>query len=89
MVENNLPPLRLAWPMIGHHYIHHLDVSCFSQGLIVDADPDKYWIDIGAQINISFKHWYNLESTLSAGIAKAWSHHSSNWEWFVSYKILR
>jgi hypothetical protein len=89
MLENNLPPLRLAWPVMGHHYLSHIDASCFSQGLLVDSPTRRYWINIGAQINIIFKHWYNLESTLSAGIAKAWSNPSTNWEWFVSYKILK
>ena len=47
------------------------------------------WIDLGAQLNLIFKHWFNLESTLSAGVANAWYEGGSSWEWFVSYKLLR
>ena len=45
--------------------------------------------DLGAQVNFVFEHWFNLESTFSAGIAKAWygSGHSS--EWFMSFKLLK
>ena len=89
MIENNLPPLRLAWPLLGNHYISHIDASWYTQGLFTDSEQDKNWVDLGTQINIVIKHWYNLESTFSAGIAKAWSVSGSNWEWFVSYKVLR
>ncbi len=89
LIENNLPPLRLAWPLLGFHYISYIDASWYSQGLMVDSQQEKYWLDLGGQINIVLKHWHNLESTFSAGIAKAWSANGSNWEWFVSYKILR
>jgi len=90
LIEHNLHPLRLAWPLIGHHYINYIDASWYSQGLLIDSENNQTgWIDLGTQINIVFKHWYNLESTFSAGIAKAWNLDSSNWEWFVSYRILR
>ena len=78
------------WPLICHHYINYIDASWYSQGLLIDSENNQTgWIDLGTQINIVFKHWYNLESTFSTGIAKAWNLDGSNWEWFVSYRILR
>ena len=53
------------------------------------SEMGDYWIDLGAQMDIKLKHWYNLESTISAGIAKAWSDKMNNWEWFLSIKILK
>jgi hypothetical protein len=36
-----------------------------------------------------FEHWSNLESTVSAGIARAWLPGRDSWGWFVSVKLLR
>jgi hypothetical protein len=36
-----------------------------------------------------FEHWYNLESTISAGIAKAWWKGGYDTEWFISWKLLK
>ena len=89
LFEDNLPPLRFANASIGQHYLSHLDFSVYSQALYTESPLGKKWIDLGAQLNLIFKHWFNLESTLSAGIANAWYEEGRSWEWFVSYKLLR
>ena len=89
LFEDNLPPLRFANASIGQHYLSHLDFSVYSQALYTKSPLGKKWIDLGAQLNLIFKHWFNLESTLSAGIANAWYEEGRSWEWFVSYKLLR
>lgn len=89
MLENNLPPLRFSNLAIGQHLINHLDVSVYSQAMLIRSPIAERWIDVGAQMNLVFKHWFNLESTFSAGIAKAWSENSSDWEWFASIKLLK
>jgi hypothetical protein len=89
MFSNVFPPLRFNLPEIFEHSIKNINFSVFSQGLITNLPETKKWIDAGAQLNIMFSHWYNLESTLSAGIAKAWWKGGNDWEWFVSYKLLR
>ncbi|GAB4297415.1 MAG: hypothetical protein Kow0098_21570 [Ignavibacteriaceae bacterium] len=88
-LENNFPPLRFANASIGQHFLNHIDLSVFSQALLVKSDQPERWIDIGAQINFIFKHWFNLESTFSAGIAKAWSESSEDYALFLSYKLLK
>jgi hypothetical protein len=89
MIENNLPPLRFSNLSIGRHYLNHIDLSVYSQGLIVKSDQGKFWGDVGGQINFVFNHWDNLESTFSAGIAKAWFENGNDWEWFLSFKLLK
>ena len=89
MIENNLPPLRFSNASIGRHYLYHVDLSFYSQGLIVNSEAGKYWGNAGGQINFVFKHWDNLESTFSAGIAKAWFEKGNDWEWFLSFKLLK
>lgn len=89
MLENNFPPLRFSNLSIGRHYLNHIDFSIYSQGLVVKSDQGSYWGDIGGQINFIFRHWDNLESTFSAGIAKAWFEHGHDWEWFLSFKLLK
>ncbi len=89
MVENNFPPIRFSNFSIGRHYLNHIDFSIYSQGIIVKSDQGNYWGDLGGQINFIFKHWDNLETTFSAGIAKAWYKYGNNWEWFLSLKLLK
>ena len=89
MIEQTFPPLRFANIGIGQHRLHHIDVSVYSQALWIDSIESKKWIDLGGQINFSFKHWFNLESTFSAGIARAWWENGNNTEWFVSFKLLK
>ena len=89
MLEDNLPPLRFGNASIGDHYLSHIDFAVYSQALFAKSHLGKEWIDIGTQINFIFKHWFNLESTLSAGIANAWFDDGNSWEWFVSFKLLR
>ncbi len=87
--ENNLPPIRFGSLGVGAHFINHLDFAFYTQGIYANSAPGNYWIDIGAQINLVLKHWFNLESTISGGIAQAWSKDNNSWEWFVSLKLLK
>lgn len=89
MFSNIFPPLRFKSPEILGQYIKNINLSVFSQGLVTDLPKANKWIDAGAQLNIIFNHWYNLESTLSGGVAKAWWKGGNDWEWFISYKLLR
>lgn len=89
MIENNFPPIRFSNLSIGQQYLSHIDFSIYSQALLVRSSQPKRWIDIGAQLNVVFKHWFNLESTLSFGFAKAWNETGNNTEWFISYKLLK
>ncbi len=92
MIENNFPPIRFGNLHLGSQIVNHLDASIYSQALVVNSIDDKTYdayLTLGSQINIVFKHWFNLESTLSAGIAKAWYGSEKSWEWFLSYKLLR
>ncbi len=89
MVEDELPPLRFSDAAIGQHYLSHISLSIFSQSLLLPSSQPKEWIDLGTQINFVFRHWFNLESTFSAGIAEAWHSKGNSWEWFLSYKLLR
>lgn len=89
MFSNVFPPLRFVSPEIFGHYIKNINFSVFSQALITDLPDTKKWVNIGGQLNVMFSHWYNLESTLSGGIAKAWWKGGNDWEWFISYKLLR
>ena len=90
MIEQTLPPLRFGNLGIGQHRLHHIDISVYSQALWIDSAESEKWIDIGGQINFSFKHWFKLESTFSAGFARAWwENGGNNSEWFVSFKLLK
>jgi len=89
MVENNLPPLRFGNASIGQHFLNHIDLAIYSQAMYTKSPLGEKWIDAGAQLNLIFKHWFNLESTLSGGVAKAWFEGGEDWEWFVSFKLLR
>ena len=89
MLENNLPPLRFADAVIGQHFLNHIDASIYTQALVVKSPQSSYWVDLGGQINFVIKHWYNLESTFSAGIAKAWWDGGHSWEGFLSIKLLK
>jgi hypothetical protein len=89
MIENNFPPIRFSNLSLWSHFLNHIDFSLYSQGLLLKSDQENRWVDAGGQINFIFKHWYNLESTFSAGIAKAWSQEGNSWEWFLSLKLLK
>jgi len=90
MLENNLPPIRLGSLGIFQNYLNYIDFSIYSSSLFVEKNNKiKIWGNVGAQINFVFKHWFNLESTFSAGIAKAWYENGHSWEWFLSYKLLK
>jgi len=88
-LENKLPPLRFGDAYLGHHSLTHIDATLFSQGLAIDRNWRGIWLDAGTQINLHLKHWFNLESTISFGVAKAWNRYQSSWEWFVSFKPFR
>jgi hypothetical protein len=87
--ENLFPPLRFGNLELGNHYLHYLDFSVYSYSLFINAEKNSFWIDFGAQLNLVFRHWFNLESTFSAGIAKAFSENGNGWDWFVSLKLLK
>ncbi|MBT8380547.1 MAG: hypothetical protein KJN64_15170, partial [Ignavibacteria bacterium] len=89
LLENSFPPMRLSGWSLGHQFINHIDFSVYSQSMYAPSEMGNYWIDIGAQMDVKLKHWYNLESTITAGIAKAWSNKLNDWEWFLSIKILK
>lgn len=89
MISNNLPPIRFPNIEVLSQSLKNINISIYTQGLLANAELSKKWIDVGAQINLMFNHWSNLESTFSAGIAKAWWNKGNNWEWFLSYKLLK
>ncbi len=89
MVANNLPPIRIPDIELLSQSLKNINISIFSQGLLTNSEQGKKWVDLGAQVNIMFNHWANLESTFSAGIAKAWWDNGNDWEWFLSYKLLK
>ncbi len=89
MIANNLPPIRIPNIEAFSQSLKNINISFYTQGLIANAELSKRWVDVGAQINFMFNHWSNLESTFSAGIAKAWWDNGNNWEWFLSYKLLK
>ncbi len=89
LLENELPALRFSNASIGQHYLSHISMSIFTQALTVKTDQQPNYVDLGSQINFVMRHWFNLESTLSAGIAKAWYKGGNSWETFISYKLLR
>ena len=89
MLENTFPPVRVSdWELFSQ-YINHLDFALYTQSMVTESVIGNYWINIGAQVDIKFKHWYNLETTFSAGVAKAWSEKITDWEWFLSLKLLK
>jgi len=69
--------------------LKNINFSIFSQGLLVNNQMADKFIDAGAQINLMLEHWFNLESTISAGFAKAWWKNGNDTEWFVSWKLLK
>ena len=90
MLENAFPPIRTSGWLLLDQFVNHFDFAIYSQGLVTQSEIGNYLIDVGAQMDVKFKHWYNLESTFSAGIAKAWSWSGFNdWEWFLSIKLLK
>jgi hypothetical protein len=91
LLENDFPPIRVSDWILFDQFVNHFDFSIYSQGLITESYLGNYLVDIGAQMDIKLKHWYNLESTFSAGIAKAWvlPNGMTDWEWFLSIKLLK
>lgn len=89
IVGNSFPPIRIPNIAIGSLELKNINFSIFSQGLLVNNQIADKFIDAGAQINIMFEHWFNLESTVSAGFAKAWWKNGNDTEWFISWKLLK
>ena len=56
---------------------------------MVGSRSFQAWGNLGAQVNVAFRLWSNLDSTLSLGMARAWDGERSFDEWFVSVKVLR
>jgi len=91
MFENDFPAIRVSDWLLFDQFVNHFDFTVYSQGLITQSYLGNYLVDIGAQMDVRLKHWYNLESTFSAGIAKAWvlPNGMTDWEWFLSIKLLK
>ena len=90
MIEHNLPPLRLSGLKLGQHFLSYIDASWFSQGLMTNGPGANQWVNLGGQVNFVFSHWFNLESTISIGAARAWNNlGASSQEVFVSLKLLK
>jgi hypothetical protein len=91
LIENDFPAIRISDWLLLDQFVNHIDFAAYSQGLITQSYLGNYLVDVGAQMDIKLKHWYNLESTFSAGIAKAWvlPNGMTDWEWFLSIKLLK
>jgi hypothetical protein len=89
MIENSFPPIRIPDVSVGSIDLKNINISIFSQGLLSDSKEIDNAVNLGAQLNIMFEHWYNLESTVSAGFAKAWWRNGNDTEWFISWKLLK
>lgn len=90
LIENDFPPVRIGSIAVGDQLLNHIDFSIFTQAMVTKSSYlGNYWVDLGAQVDIKLEHWYNLESTFSMGIAKAWSDKTNDWEWFLSLKLLK
>lgn len=89
MVEHDLPPIRPGKLFLGEHYLNHISLAWYAQGLWLRSPQADVWGDVGGQIDLVFKHWFNLESTLSLGVAQAWSAQGNSHEWFISFKLLK
>ncbi len=89
LIENSFPPIHFNGLSQGSHYVDNINLSVFSKGLLINYKNNEKYINAGAQINFVFKHWFNLESTFSAGIANAWFKNDKSYEWFLSYKLLK
>lgn len=88
-IENIFPPLRFGNLKIGNHFLDYADFSVYSQTLFINSSRGNFWFDVGGQVNFIFVLWYNLETTLSAGAAKAFSANESSSDWFISFKLFR
>ena len=89
ILDNSFPPIRIPGASFLGIDLKNINLSIFSQGLYSDSPFIEKAIDAGAQINFVLQHWYNLETTLSAGIAKAWWNGGNDKEWFISFKLLK
>lgn len=89
MIENSFPPIRIPNLSIGSIDFKNINFSIFSQSLISDSHELDKIINLGAQLNLVLEHWYNLESTISTGFAKAWWRSGNDTEWFISWKLLK
>lgn len=89
MLENDFPPIRFDNLALLNQVLSYSNLSIFSQGLAFGSSSNQTFVNVGAQINFQFLHWYNLESTLSAGIANSWNFGKSSSDWFISYKLFK
>jgi len=89
LIEENFPPVRFDDVRIGEHFLNYVDMSIYTENLFTNEGQFNTWNDVGGQINFVFKHWFNLESTLSIGAAKSWHSKENSWDWFLSFKLLQ
>jgi hypothetical protein len=92
-VEWTLPPLRFRKFGFTNFYATWLRLSLFGNGIVTNPDQaawrQEVW-DVGAQLNLKLILFFSLESTLSAGYARAFAEDlDPRDEVMVSLKILR
>jgi len=88
-LENLFPAVKTANIGLLNHFLSYFVFSIYTQSLYSNSDRSKFWINAGAQLDFVFNHWYNLESTLSFGGAKAFSNRENIVDWFISFKLLK
>lgn len=89
LLENTFPPVYIGDIAVMSHFLENINASVFSKGLIINLRSPARFISVGGQVNFVFKHWFNLESTFSTGVAKAWNKAGNSEEWFFSFKLLK
>jgi hypothetical protein len=91
--EWTLPPLRFRKFGFTNFYATWLRLAFFGNGIVTNPDRAAWrrevW-DVGVQMNLKLVLFFSLESTLSAGYARAFEHaFDPRDEVMVSLKILR
>ena len=92
-VEWTLPPLRFKKLGITNFYATWARLAFFGQGVVTNPENDEWRrevVNVGAQLNMKLILFFSLESTLSAGYARAFEDgYQPSDELMVSLKILR
>ena len=89
-VEWTLPPVRFESLGVPSFYANWARLALFSSLLATDVTRERQTVyDVGAQIDLSLVLFTNLDSTLSAGYAVAFSDGERSNEVMISLKLLR
>jgi hypothetical protein len=92
-VEWTLPPLRFKKLGIANFYGTWARLAFFTQGVVTNPDNAEWRsevVNVGTQLNMKLILFFSLESTLSAGYARAFEEgYDPRDELMVSLKILR